>query len=134
MQFNFRLKDTDEDRKIMEHLQNQVNASQYLRELIRADMANRVYTDQLIRRIREEWLRTGELEIENADLKARIMAMKAKHLIDADLLLKDWDYQLTQMTLNNETECSDSWKNVFSYFRHDVEAFIKRGIEDGKTN
>ena len=72
MQFNFRLKDTDEDRKILEHLQQQVNASQYLRELIRADMANRAYSDQLIRRIREEWLHTGELEMENAELKKEI--------------------------------------------------------------
>ena len=72
MQFNFRLKDTDEDRLILEHLQNQVNASQYLRELIRADMANRAYSDQLIRRIREEWLHTGELEMENAELKREL--------------------------------------------------------------
>lgn len=69
MQFNFRLKDTDEDRKIMEHLQNQVNASQYLRELIRADMANCAYSDKLIRWVREEILHAGELETENAELR-----------------------------------------------------------------
>ena len=72
MQFNFRLKDTDEDRKIMEHLQNQVNASQYLRELIRADMANCAYSDKLIRWVREEILHAGELEMENAELKKEI--------------------------------------------------------------
>ena len=69
MQFNFRLKDTEEDRKILEHLQNQVNASQYLRELIRADMADRAYSDRLIRWIREEILHSGELEQENAELR-----------------------------------------------------------------
>ena len=72
MQFNFRLKDTDEDRKIMEHLQNQVNASQYLRELIRADMANCAYSDKLIRWVREDILHAGELEMENAELKKEI--------------------------------------------------------------
>lgn len=72
MQFNFRLKDSDEDRKILEHLQKQVNASQYLRELIRADMAGRAYTDQMIRRIREELLHTGELELENAELRREL--------------------------------------------------------------
>lgn len=72
MQFNFRLKDTDEDRKILEHLQNQVNASQYLRELIRADMANRSDSDRLIRWVREEILHAGELEMENAELKKEI--------------------------------------------------------------
>ena len=72
MQFNFRLKDTDEDRKIMEHLQNQVNASQYLRELIRADMANCAYSDKLIRWVREESLHAGELEMENSELKKEI--------------------------------------------------------------
>ncbi len=69
MQFNFRLKDTEEDRKILEHLQNQVNASQYLRELIRADMADRAYSDRLIRWVREEILHSGELEQENAELR-----------------------------------------------------------------
>ena len=77
MQFNFRLKETDEDRKILEHLQSQANASQYLRDLIRADMANRAYTDQLIRRIREEWLHTGELELENAELKRENALLRA---------------------------------------------------------
>ena len=77
MQFNFRLKDTEEDQKILEHLQCQANASQYLRELIRADMANRAYTDQLIRRIREEWLHTGELELENAELKRENALLRA---------------------------------------------------------
>lgn len=72
MQFNFRLKDTEEDRKILEHLQNQVNASQYLRELIRADMANRSDSDRLIRWVREEILHSGELELENAELKKEI--------------------------------------------------------------
>ena len=72
MQFNFRLKDTDEDRKIFEHLQNQVNASQYLRELIRADMANCAYSDKLIRWVREEILHAGELEMENSELKKEI--------------------------------------------------------------
>ena len=72
MQFNFRLKDTEEDQRILEHLQGQVNASQYLRELIKADMANRSYTDLLLRRIREEWLHTGELEMENAELKREL--------------------------------------------------------------
>lgn len=76
MQFNFRLKDTDEDRKIMEHLQNQVNASQYLRELIRADMANCAYSDKLIRWVREEILHAGELEMENAELKKEIQRWK----------------------------------------------------------
>lgn len=80
MQFNFRLKDTEEDRKIIEHLQEQPNASEYLRQLIRADMANRSYTDQLIRRIREEWLYTGRIEIENEELRrenARLRAMQS---------------------------------------------------------
>jgi hypothetical protein len=72
MQFNFRLKDTDEDRLILEHLQNQVNASQYLRELIRADMANRSDSDRLLRWVREEILHSGELEMENAELKKEI--------------------------------------------------------------
>lgn len=71
MQYNFRLNDT-EDRAIIEHLQKQVNGSQYLRELIKADIANRAYTDQLIRRIREEWLHTGELEVENAELRREV--------------------------------------------------------------
>ena len=69
MQFNFRLKDNEEDRKILEHLQNQVNASQYLRELIRADMTNRSDSDRLLRWVREEILHSGELEMENAELK-----------------------------------------------------------------
>ena len=72
MQFNFRLKDTEEDRKILEHLQNQVNASQYLRELIRADMSNRADSDRLLRWVREEILHSGELELENAELKKEI--------------------------------------------------------------
>ena len=72
MQFNFRLKDTDEDRLILEHLQNQVNASQYLRELIRADMSNRADSDRLLRWVREEILHSGELELENAELKKEI--------------------------------------------------------------
>ena len=72
MQFNFRLKDTDEDRLILEHLQGQVNASQYLRELIRADMANRSDSDRLLRWVREEILHSGELEMENAELKKEI--------------------------------------------------------------
>lgn len=72
MQFNFRLKDTEEDRLILEHLQNQVNASQYLRELIRADMANRSDSDRLLRWVREEILHSGELEMENAELKKEI--------------------------------------------------------------
>lgn len=72
MQFNFRLKDTEEDRKILEHLQNQVNASQYLRELIRADMSNRSDSDRLLRWVREEILHSGELEMENAELKREI--------------------------------------------------------------
>lgn len=72
MQFNFRLKDTEEDRKILEHLQNQVNASQYLRELIRADMTNRSDSDRLLRWVREEILHSGELELENAELKREI--------------------------------------------------------------
>lgn len=72
MQFNFRLKDTDEDRLILEHLQNQVNASQYLRELIRADMANRSDSDRLLRWVREEILHSGELELENAELKKEL--------------------------------------------------------------
>ena len=72
MQFNFRLKDTEEDRKILEHLQNQVNASQYLRELIRADMTNRSDSDRLLRWVREEILHSGELELENAELKKEI--------------------------------------------------------------
>ena len=72
MQFNFRLKDTDEDRLILEHLQNQVNASQYLRELIRADMANRSDSDRLLRWVREEILHSGELEMETAELKKEI--------------------------------------------------------------
>ena len=72
MQFYFRLKDTDEDRRILELLQNQVNAAQYLRELIRADMANCAYSDKLIRWVREEILHAGELEMENAELKKEI--------------------------------------------------------------
>lgn len=72
MQFNFRLKDTEEDRRILEHLQNQVNASQYLRELIRADMSNRADSDRLLRWVREEILHSGELELENAELKKEI--------------------------------------------------------------
>ncbi len=72
MQFNFRLKDTEEDRQILEHLQNQVNASQYLRELIRADMANRSDSDRLLRWVREEILHSGELEMENAELKKEL--------------------------------------------------------------
>lgn len=72
MQFNFRLKDTDEDKQILEHLQSQVNASQYLRELIRADMANRSDSDRLLRWVREEILHSGELEMENAELKKEI--------------------------------------------------------------
>lgn len=72
MQFNFRLKDTEEDKQILEHLQNQVNASQYLRELIRADMANRSDSDRLLRWVREEILHSGELEMENAELKKEI--------------------------------------------------------------
>lgn len=72
MQFNFRLKDTEEDRRILEHLQNQVNASQYLRELIRADMSNRADSDRLLRWVREEILHSGELELENAELKREI--------------------------------------------------------------
>lgn len=72
MQFNFRLKDTEEDRKILEHLQQQVNASQYLRELIRADMSNRSDSDRLLRWVREEILHSGELELENAELKKEI--------------------------------------------------------------
>lgn len=72
MQFNFRLKDTEEDRQILEHLQNQVNASQYLRELIRADMANRSDSDRLLRWVRDEILHSGELEMENAELKKEI--------------------------------------------------------------
>ena len=72
MQFNFRLKDTEEDRKILEHLQNQVNASQYLRELIRADMTNRSDSDRLLRWVREEILHSGELEMENAELKREL--------------------------------------------------------------
>ena len=72
MQFNFRLKDTEEDRQILEHLQNQVNASQYLRELIRADMANRSDSDRLLRCVRDESLHSGELEMENAELKKEI--------------------------------------------------------------
>ena len=72
MQFNFRLKDNEEDRKILEHLQNQVNASQYLRELIRADMTNRSDSDRLLRWVREEILHSGELELENAELKKEI--------------------------------------------------------------
>ena len=72
MQFNFRLKDTEEDRKILEHLQNQVNASQYLRELIRADMSNRSDSDRLLRWVREEILHSGELEMENAELKREL--------------------------------------------------------------
>ena len=72
MQFNFRLKDTDEDRLILEHLQNQANASQYLRELSRADMANRSDSDRLLRWVREEILHSGELEMENAELKKEI--------------------------------------------------------------
>ena len=72
MQFNFRLKDTEEDRKILEHLQNQVNASQYLRELIRADMTNRSDSDRLLRWVREEILHSGELELENAERKREL--------------------------------------------------------------
>lgn len=72
MQFNFRLKDTEEDRKILEHLQNQVNASQYLRELIRADMSNRSDSDRLLRWVREEILHSGELEMENAELRREL--------------------------------------------------------------
>lgn len=72
MQFNFRLKDNEEDRKILEHLQNQVNASQYLRELIRADMTNRSDSDRLLRWVREEILHSGELEMENAELKREL--------------------------------------------------------------
>lgn len=72
MQFNFRLKDTEEDRQILEHLQNQVNASQYLRELIRADMANRSDSDRLLRWVREEILHSGELEMENAELRREL--------------------------------------------------------------
>ena len=72
MQFNFRLKDNEEDRKILEHLQNQVNASQYLRELIRADMTNRSDSDRLLRWVREEILHSGELELENAELKREL--------------------------------------------------------------
>lgn len=72
MQFNFRLKDTEEDRKILEHLQNQVNASQYLRELIRADMTNRSDSDRLLRWVREEILHSGELEMENAELRREL--------------------------------------------------------------
>lgn len=72
MQFNFRLKDTEEDKQILEHLQNQVNASQYLRELIRADMANRSDSDRLLRWVREEILHSGELEMENAELKKEL--------------------------------------------------------------
>lgn len=72
MQFNFRLKDTEEDKQILEHLQNQVNASQYLRELIRADMANRSDSDRLLRWVREEILHSGELEMENAELRREL--------------------------------------------------------------
>lgn len=72
MQFNFRLKDTEEDQRILEHLQQQVNASQYLRELIRADMTNRSESDRLLRWVREEILHSGELELENAELKKEI--------------------------------------------------------------
>ena len=72
MQFNFRLKDTEEDQRILEHLQSQVNASQYLRELIRADMSNRSDSDRLLRWVREEILHSGELEMENAELKKEL--------------------------------------------------------------
>lgn len=72
MQFNFRLKDTEEDQRIAEHLQQQVNASQYIRELIRADMTNRSDSDRLLRWVREEILHSGELELENAELKKEL--------------------------------------------------------------
>jgi len=70
-QYNLRL-DEEKDRELIEHLREQMNVNQYLRDLIRADRANRAYTDVLIQRIREEWLRTGELEIENEELRKAV--------------------------------------------------------------
>lgn len=70
-QFNLKLRD-EEDAPIIEYLRAQVNFTQYLRDLIHAEMANRSYTDGVIRRIREEVLHSGELEMENAELRREI--------------------------------------------------------------
>lgn len=72
MQFNLKFRDSAEDRQIVEHLKAQPNITQYMRDLIRADIANRQYSDRLIRAIREELLHTGELEMQNAELKKEI--------------------------------------------------------------
>lgn len=71
MQFNLTFRD-QEDARIIEHLNDQVNKTEYIRQLIRADMANRSYTDALIRQVREEMLHAGELEMKNAELRKEL--------------------------------------------------------------
>lgn len=71
-QFILRLKDEGSEARIAEYLREQVNQNEYLKQLIRAEMNNRSYTDLLIRRIREELLHSGELELENEELRKRI--------------------------------------------------------------
>lgn len=71
-QFILRLKDEGSEARISEYLRGQVNQNEYLKQLIRAEMNNRSYTDLLIRRIREELLHSGELELENEELRKQI--------------------------------------------------------------
>lgn len=72
MQFNLKFRDSADDQMIVDHLKAQPNITQYVRDLIWADIANRQYSDRLIRAIREELLHTGELEMQNAELKKEL--------------------------------------------------------------
>ena len=71
MQFNLKFKDEGIDAKIVTRLIEQPNVTQYIRNLVLADINNRSYTDTLISRIREELLHTGELELELAEVNAK---------------------------------------------------------------
>ena len=69
MQFNIKLKDEGADARICTKLLEQPNLTQYIRQLVLADINNRQYTDALITRVREELLHTGELELQLEELQ-----------------------------------------------------------------
>ena len=78
MQFNLKFKDEGVDARICTRLLEQPNLTQYIRELVLADMNNRQYTDALIQRVREELLHTGELEMQLEELQKKYDRMNEK--------------------------------------------------------
>lgn len=78
MQFNIKLKDEGADARICTKLLEQPNLTQYIRQLVLADINNRQYTDALITRVREELLHTGELELQLEELQKKYDTMNSK--------------------------------------------------------